>query len=131
MEIKLKEGNNGYDAVIDILSMVIPQLYTKYFPGDLVVRLGCKYEESDEYYYDNYILEASEGCEYHGFVDDWWEGEKYINIIGFVPVDDIRHFDFMLPKNEKCKIVAESYTELIHPTYDIGVALEGPAYETI
>ena len=131
MEIKLKDGVTGYNAVIDILSMIIPQLYTKYFPGDLVVRIGCKYEESDEYYYDNYILEASEACEYCCFVDDWWEGEKYINIIGFVPVDDIRHFDFMLPKNEKGNIVAESYSEVIHPTYDIVAILEGPSYEII
>ena len=131
MEIKLKDGVTGYNAVIDILSMIVPQLYTKYFPGDLIVRIGTKYTEDDEYYYENEILYCSAFAGYEGFQDDWWEGQQYINIIGFVPVDDIRHFDFMLPKNEKGAIVAESYSEFIRPTYDIAVILEGPSYEII
>lgn len=131
MEIKLKEGNNGYNAVIDIVSMIVPQLYRQYFPGDLIVRIGFKYEEDDEYEYENEFLYCSESADYVCFADDWWEGQQYISILGFVPVDDIRHFDFMLPKNEKGDIVAESYTEFIHPTYDIAVISEGPAYEIV
>ena len=129
MEIKVKEGSNGYDAVIDILSMVVSQLYKDYFPGDLLVRIGFKYEKNDEYEYENELLYCSAFAGYECFKDDWWEGQKYINILGFIPVDDVRLFDFTLTKNANGDIVAKS--EFIHPAYDTTVISEGPSYEIV
>lgn len=130
IEIKLKEGNNGYDAVIDILSTIIPQIYKNYFPGDLIVRIGFKYNEEDDYEYENELLYSSDlADDYSCFKDDWWEGQKYINILGFIPVDDIRLFDFMLTNNKNGYIKAKS--EFLYQPYDIEVDLEGAAYEII
>ena len=90
MKFRIKEGFNQYDVVANMISDTIKKIYKNYFPGDLIVRMGIKYVEDSDYDYDNYLLYGSEfGDDYGVWHDDWCEGQRDIDLIGFTPVDDV------------------------------------------
>lgn len=56
------------------------------FAGDMIISIGTKYLESDEFdisnqYYDGRVWEY-----------DWWEGEPYIRIYGWCFIDRLRFY---------------------------------------
>lgn len=90
MKFRIKEGLNQYDVVANMISDMVEKIYKNYFPGDLIVRMGIKYVEDPDYDYDNYLLYGSNfGDDYGIWHDDWCEGQRDIDLIGFVSVDDV------------------------------------------
>ncbi len=90
MKFRIKEGLNQYDVVAYMISYTVKKIYKNYCPGDLIVRMGIKYTEDFAYDYDNYLLYKSEiGEHYDTWHDDWCEGQRDIDLIGFIPVDRV------------------------------------------
>lgn len=91
MKFRIKEGRNQYDVVAYMISDTVKKIYKNYCPGDLIVRMGIKYVEDFAYDYDNYLLYQSEfGCDHVLWHEDWCEGQRDIDLIGFIPVDEVK-----------------------------------------
>lgn len=83
VEIKLKNGQTGYDIVGKYI-----RRYWEHNPTDQVIvslgfsRDGVKYEHRNEvaspYNYDDIEFDY-----------DWWEGEQYIRIFGIISVNGL------------------------------------------
>ena len=90
MKFRIKEGLNQYDVVAYMITDMAKKIYKNYCPGDLIVRMGIKYVEETGYDYDNYLLYQSDfGCDHVLWQDDWCEGQRDIDLIGFIPVDEV------------------------------------------
>lgn len=83
IEIKLKNGQSGYDAVGEYI-----QRYWKRNTADtVIVSIGTSYDGN---IYD-LRKEVASPCGFDGieFLYDWWEGERYIKLFGIRAVKDI------------------------------------------
>lgn len=117
---------NPYHVTSEIISQIVRQVYKNYNPGDLIVNLGIKYSENESYEYINTILFANEWLGYDEWYDDWYEGQKYIDINAFIPVHDICHWAYQIDDDGKT-IVSKS--EWINPTY--GITVWGKDYDVV
>lgn len=82
VDITLKKGQSGYDAVGDY----IRRYWEHNIYGDVVVSLGTSYDGN------TYDL-RNEVASPMGFADieflyDWWEGEKFIKLFGIKAVSE-------------------------------------------
>ncbi len=81
IDIKLNDGQDGYDVVAEYI-----ERYWKHNPkGVVVFRIGTSYD-GDNYYLSNEIAEPTQ-FGYIEFSNDWWEGEKYIKLLGIQSLD--------------------------------------------
>ena len=81
IEIKLKDGQVGYDAVGEYI-----QRYWKHnITDDVVVSIGVSHD-GRSYELSNEIA-SPHNCDDILFLNDWWEGEKFIRIYGIQSVD--------------------------------------------
>lgn len=136
MEIKLKEGVNAYHVVADIFTQLVHNLYGDYSPGELIVNIGFKDRKEDAYEYINTVLYPSSvdiGC-YRDFLDDWHEGQNYIDVNAFIPLEEVRHFAFNLDGaatqmtdqfGSLTTVQTVSKQEWINPTYTVDIDTEG------
>ena len=83
VDIKLKEGQTGYDVVDEYI-----QRYWRHNGyGDVVVSLGISYR-GDAY---DFCKEIASPYDCHGveYLSDWWEGQKFIKILGIKFTDEL------------------------------------------
>lgn len=84
IDIKLKDGQSGYDIVGEYI-----RRYWKHNHHDtVIVSIGTSY---DGHNYD-FLKEVASPAGFCGddieFLYDWWEGEKFIKILGIKAVDE-------------------------------------------
>lgn len=136
MEIKLKEGVNAYHVVADIFTQLVHNLYGDYSPGELIVNIGIKDRKEDAYEYINTILypNAVDIRDYEHFLDDWHEGQNYIDVNAFIPLEEVCHFAFNLSGGVTQKtdqfgslttVQTVSKQEWINPTYTVDIDTGG------
>lgn len=95
INIILKNNENGYDEV----GKVVDKFVEKYGVGNIVVTLILKYTPNDLPYISNELLlfegfnsdDQSPITPHEGFIwnNDWWEGQKYIDVVAIDFIDDI------------------------------------------
>ena len=83
IDIKLKDGQSGYDVVEEY----IRRYWSHNIYTTVVVSIGTSY---DGITYDMRKEVASpynvNGVE---FLNDWWEGERYIKLFGIQTIDEL------------------------------------------
>lgn len=112
MKFRIKACYDQYKVVASMISYIVKNVYKDYFPGDLIVRMGIKDIEDFAYDYDNYLLYKSEiGEHYDTWHDDWCEGQRDIDLIGFIPVDDVMmEYAFDALPGRICKAASGRYS---------------------
>jgi len=73
---------------------------------DYIVRIQYKYNHEDNYTYTNEYLYAyisTSGINYI-WIDDWYEGQEDVTIIGFIPIEAVT-----IPKIDKESIKRKRY----------------------
>ena len=83
MDIKLQEGQNGYD----VIGEYVQRYWKRHGISEVIISLGTSYDGQ------NYVMLKEIVFPECGddilFNNDWWEGEKYLKIYGIVSIDDI------------------------------------------
>lgn len=81
IDIELQNGKTGYDAVEEY----IKRYWEHNSEGDVVISLGASY---DGISYD-LSKEVASPMQFRDveFLNDWWEGQKYIRLFGIKAVD--------------------------------------------
>lgn len=83
IDIKLKDGQSGYDVIGDY----IRRYWHNNISTTVVVSIGTSYNGQT---YD-FLKEVA--CPYMfdnvEFFNDWWEGEKYLKLFGIQSVDEL------------------------------------------
>ena len=84
MNIKLKDEEIGYDAV----GKYVEEYLNRNCWDDLIVELEISYDGKD---WDRIkeIVCPTNNCRELKWLNDWWEGQRYINIIGMANIDEI------------------------------------------
>ncbi len=83
--IELKDGQDGYDVVGEYI-----QRYWQHNAYDTVlVCISVSYDGRDYSLY-NEVAYPDNNCDTIVFLNDWWEGEKFIKILGIEAVSDLR-----------------------------------------
>ena len=87
VEIHLTNGETGYDAVGEY----IERYWDHHGMGDVVVALSISYDGIN-YDTDNEIVTPdTSGVKFMmEFLNDWWEGQKYIRIFGIKAVREMQ-----------------------------------------
>jgi len=83
IELQLNEGVSGYDAVADYI-----QRYWEHNITDtVVVSLGISYDGSTY----ELVKEVASPIDFNDveFLNDWWEGQKFIRLIGIRTVQEL------------------------------------------
>lgn len=79
---------------------------------DYIVAIRMRHFEHSEWEYTNELLTLNEDDPFYFIWDnDWWEGEKFVEILGYISIDDIR-----VPHNlqeSKCPICQRG--DLVYP----------------
>lgn len=85
VSLSLKNDENGYEKVGEY----VKRYWEVHGGGDVIVALETSYDASRWYYYNEIaspLYSFNDGIEW---LNDWWEGEKYIHIKGVQSVDSI------------------------------------------
>lgn len=83
IEIELKNGQTGYDAIGEY----IHRYWKHHMTDDVVVSLGTSYD-GKVYEHRNEIASPYSFNDIE-FLYDWWEGEKFIRLFGIISLDGI------------------------------------------
>ena len=83
VDIKLKEGQTGYDAVDEY----VQRYWDRNGHDDVIVSLGISYN-GNFYAFSKEVVSPHYpiGVEY---LNDWWEGQKFIKILGIKSVEEL------------------------------------------
>lgn len=81
-DIKLENGQNGYDVVGEY----IKRYWKHNYIDTVIVSLGLS---RDGKTYDSYKGVATPYYSDIEFLDDWWEGEKFIRIFGIKTLNEL------------------------------------------
>ena len=84
IEIKLKNGQTGYDVVGEY----IRRYWKNNSYTDVIVCMDIS-DDGNEYYTYNEVATPAENFDDVMFLHDWWEGEEYIKLFGIKSIDDI------------------------------------------
>jgi hypothetical protein len=84
VDIVLKNGQSGYDAVGEY----VEKYWEQNGYATAIVALETSYE-GKEYLRDNEVVSPTENCESLEFLYDWWEGQKYIKLLGIRNLHEI------------------------------------------
>lgn len=82
--IELKDGQDGYEAVAEYIDRYCRR--TAY--QDVVVSIATSYDGKD-YNLLNEVVFPDNCCDDFIFLNDWWEGEKFIKILGIKGVSEL------------------------------------------
>lgn len=84
--IELDDGQSGYDVITEYIKR-----YWKHHIADAVVfHIGISYDGL-YYRHSNQIAEPM-GFNDIEFLNDWWEGERYIELYGIQSLDELDIF---------------------------------------
>lgn len=83
IDIKLKSEQSGYD----IIGEYVRRYWEHHIIDTVIVALSTSYDGMD-YNVIHEIVSPVDGDKIE-FMDDWWEGEKYIRIFGIKSVNDL------------------------------------------
>lgn len=83
------------EKCVKVLSL--DEFYTKIeeidkndYVTDYLVSLRLKFGENDEWdYLQELYLVSNRSPNFHEWMNDWWEGQKFVEILGFVNLDEI------------------------------------------
>lgn len=89
MKFRIKDNRDQYEVVSDIVTELVNKIYKDYRPGDLIIFMGFKYDYEKEYTYENLLLFQNEFLAYDEWSTDWCEGQRCIELIGFIPVEEV------------------------------------------
>ena len=91
MKFRVKDNEDPYAVVAEMVQQMVDKIFNiqKEYVGDLIVRMGTKQDSDTKYYYNNELLYFSEYGTYNEWRNDWFEGNRCIDLIGFTPVDCI------------------------------------------
>ena len=87
MEIKLNKGESGYEAVCNVVERWRDS-QKDYHRCVFLVFMGTKFLPTEEYIYTVEIL--TDGGYSWVWENDWDEGQKYIDLVGITPVEDLK-----------------------------------------
>lgn len=87
VDIVLKNGRSGYDAVEEY----VEKYWKQNGYATAIVSLETSYD-GREYRRENEVVSPTEDFEACEFLNDWWEGEEYIRLIGIINVHEIDIF---------------------------------------
>lgn len=83
IEIKLKDGQSGYDVIEEY----IRRYWHNNTHSTVIVSMETSYDGKTYYPY------TTVGCPYEfdtvEFLHDWWEGEKFIRLLGIKDIAEI------------------------------------------
>jgi hypothetical protein len=83
IDIKLNDGQSGYDVVGEYIRRYWEQnIYT-----DVIVSMAVSYDGNK--YYTGKEIATPEHFDDILYLNDWWEGEKYIKLFGIQSVDEL------------------------------------------
>lgn len=57
--------------------------------GDYIVRLKYKHDWQKDYHYSNEVVSYEMDSATWIWLNDWWEGEKDVEVLSYVAIDDI------------------------------------------
>ena len=83
IEIKLKDGQSGYDVVGDY----IRRYWEHNIYDDVIVSMAVSYDGNKYYTYK----EVASPMDFDDiiYLSDWWEGEEFIKLFGIKAVGEI------------------------------------------
>ena len=81
-EFILTDGQTGYDVV----SEYVADYWTKNYYSEVIVLLEISYNGEIFYKCNEIVYPNNTDVE---FLNDWWEGQKYIKILGIISVDEV------------------------------------------
>ena len=84
IEIQLKEGQHGYEAVDEY----VRRYWEHNVYDDVVISLSTSYD-GETYYPFHTIAEPQAVTEQVLYDFDWWEGEKFIKLFGIINVNKL------------------------------------------
>lgn len=83
VDIKLNDGQSGYDVIGDYI-----RRYWKHNGyTDVIVSIAISYDGNKYYAYKE--VASPENFDDIMYLNDWWEGEKYIKLFGIQSVDEL------------------------------------------
>lgn len=82
--IELKDDQDGYEVIAEYIDRYC-QLNAY---QDVVVSIAASYDGKDYELY-NEIAFPDDNCDSFIFLNDWWEGEKFIKILGIKGVSEL------------------------------------------
>ena len=85
MRVSLEKNETGYSVVSDI----IERWCDKHYWDDFLVTIKYWYDVEKKPTINTEILEYDG---YRGFewVNDWWEGQQNVELLGFMPVSELK-----------------------------------------
>lgn len=81
------DESDAYEAVSQFIHKIFEAVE---FSGDMIICIGTKHCENEEYYISNQYYDGVDTWE-----NDWWEGESYIRIYGWCFVDHLKFYPAM------------------------------------
>lgn len=105
-ELILTDGQTGYDVV----SKYIADYWIKNYYSEVIVSLEISYDGEIFYKFNETAYPNNTGIE---FLDDWWEGQKYIKILGIISVDKVEPVKYKDWISTKDSLPKENDTVLV------------------
>lgn len=79
----LTDGQSGYEVIGDYIQRYWDnKIYTT-----VIVSVGTSFD-GEEYFFENIIATPDNGRDLL-YLEDWWEGEKYITLEGIMDVEEV------------------------------------------
>ncbi len=93
MEITWSDSDTPYDKIVDIIT----EWCNKNCYGDFLVTIDVSHD-GEKWYRTTQILEYYGDDDTFAWLNDWWEGEKLVDLQGFSPISEISvlNIDYML-----------------------------------
>ena len=105
MKFRIKDGYDPYNVIANMIQILVEDIYMFYRPGEVIARMGYKYEYEKEYEYDNELLLYSEWGTYNTWEHDWNEGQRDIDLVWFIPVEEVGLPDYQTRKIDQRLVV--------------------------
>ena len=83
IEIKLSDSQTGYNVIGNYIS----RYWEHKGIETIIFSIGLSYD-GQNYSFSNEVASPMNGY-YVEFLSDWWEGEKYIRLIGIQSIDEL------------------------------------------
>lgn len=82
IDIELENTQNGYDVIREYIC----RYWDHNAYEDVIVSIGASYDGKTYTHYNEVASPYFETDNFVEFLNDWWEGEKYIRLFGIKPI---------------------------------------------